>query len=82
MADMNTTPLLTPQQVADFLNVSRRQVGRMVDTDPTFPRPIHLTPSTRRWDAAELEAFVLSRKRPAASAPLRVALPNRRRSNA
>lgn len=54
--------LLTVQQVAETLGVSVSFVWRKAKTDPTFPKPIRLSPGITRWDDEEVKNWVLTHK--------------------
>ena len=53
--------LLTIKETAARLAVCRTTVYRLL-RDPDFPRPFALTDDVRRWDAAEIDAWVESRR--------------------
>ena len=59
-----TTPSrqLRPARVAEKLDVSVPTVYRYVRTDPTFPRPVKLTPRTTVFDDAQLDAWIEGRR--------------------
>lgn len=44
-----TANLLTVNEVANLLSVSVRTVWRYVETQPGFPKPIHLSPRATRF---------------------------------
>ena len=52
--------------VLRILNVSRRHLYTIRETDPTFPRPVFLTPglSTPRWRVSEIDSWVESKRSP------------------
>jgi len=51
------------RQVAAYLTVTPPTVWRYVRVDPTFPRPIKLSPGCTRWCADEVESWFDARKR-------------------
>lgn len=58
--------LLTPKDVEALLNVGRVQVYRLMERHG-FPRPIYLSPQSRRWKASEVQAWIESRQAGASS---------------
>lgn len=54
--------LLSAAQVADMLGVHVSFVWRKARTDEAFPKPLKLAPGTTRWDAEEVERWVLTQK--------------------
>lgn len=54
--------LLTVQQVATMLNISRRTIWWLV-ANGKFPKPIRLGARLRRWERAEIEAFLAEKKK-------------------
>lgn len=48
--------------VCQMLNASPSTIWRWVKTNPSFPKPIKLSPSVTAWDEAELLAWVQARK--------------------
>ncbi|KHQ53187.1 MULTISPECIES: helix-turn-helix transcriptional regulator [Mameliella] len=44
-------------QVAARYNVHRSTSWRWVKTDPSFPKPVTLTPGCTRWKLSDLEAW-------------------------
>ena len=54
--------LLKFSEVAVRLNCTRQTVYKLVSTDPTFPRPIRLTPKCPRFRADEIEAWLADRQ--------------------
>ncbi len=44
-------------QLAERYRVHRATPWRWVKTDPTFPKPVSLTPGCTRWKLSELEAW-------------------------
>jgi predicted DNA-binding transcriptional regulator AlpA len=52
---------LTDKQVADRFGVNRVTVWRWRKTDPTFPRPVQLSPGCVRFKLAELEVWEATR---------------------
>lgn len=52
---------VSDKQVAARYSVTRPTVWRWLKTDPTFPRPISLSPGCTRWKLAEIEAWESAR---------------------
>ena len=50
--------MLKPTEVAARLGVTRGTVYKILRADPTFPRPIHITPKSPRWRPADVDAWV------------------------
>lgn len=48
---------LSDEQLASRFSVSRGTVWRWHRNDPTFPRPVKLSPGCTRWKLAEIEAW-------------------------
>lgn len=49
-------------QVMHVTGVSRPTIWRWVRTDPTFPKPFHLSPAVTAWDEAELAVWLEHKK--------------------
>lgn len=45
------------QTIADRWENSTATVWRRLRTDPTFPRPVKLSPGCTRWKLSEIEAY-------------------------
>ena len=58
----NETRFLRIEEVAGFLNVSRRHIYKMMQV-ADFPKPIKLGPQAARWRSDEVEAWIASRPR-------------------
>jgi prophage regulatory protein len=52
---------LTDTQLAARYGVHRATPWRWANTDPTFPKPVSLTPGCTRWKLSELEAWEAGR---------------------
>lgn len=52
---------ITDIQIARRFGVHRTTPWRWVRSDPTFPRPIILSPGCTRWKLAEIEAWEAQR---------------------
>lgn len=52
---------VSDKQVAARYSVTRPTVWRWLKTNPTFPRPISLSPGCTRWKLAEIEAWESAR---------------------
>ena len=57
---------LSVAQVAARYGVHRTTPWRWSKTDPTFPKPIALTPGCTRWKLADLEAWEAAKRSTAA----------------
>lgn len=49
------------KQVAAACNIGISTVWNLVKDDPTFPKPIYLSPRVARWPNEEIVAWVKSR---------------------
>ena len=49
-------------RVCDLTGVSRASIWRWVKSDPTFPRPFHLSEAITCWDEAEVQQWIASKK--------------------
>lgn len=54
---MTATLYLSVRQVSERFGVNRASIWRWLKTDPTFPKPLSLTPGTSRWRLSELEEW-------------------------
>jgi excisionase family DNA binding protein len=54
---MTAEGLLTPQQVAERLNVKKRTLWRMVEQDD-FPQPVRFNRKLVRWKASEVQEYI------------------------
>ena len=48
---------LSDLQVAARFGITRTTVWRWVKSDPSFPRPVSLSPGCTRWRLSEIEAW-------------------------
>lgn len=48
---------LTDRQIGERFNVHHLTPRRWVREDPTFPRPVKLSPGCTRWKLSEIEAW-------------------------
>ncbi|MTH59002.1 helix-turn-helix transcriptional regulator [Paracoccus litorisediminis] len=53
---------LTDKQIADRYGVTRPTIWRWTRTDPTFPKPISLSPGCTRWKLDEIESWEAARR--------------------
>lgn len=53
---------VSDQNLAGRYTVSRQTVWRWLKTDPTFPKPISLSPGCTRWRLDEIEAWEAARR--------------------
>lgn len=51
------TIFLQDKDVAQRYSVSRPSIWRWVKTDPSFPKPVNLTPGCSRWRVEDLEKW-------------------------
>lgn len=58
---MKPAALLTVNEVAHMLTISKREVWRRADSGE-LPRPLRLGPRTRRWPRDEIEAVITRAK--------------------
>lgn len=58
--------LQTVKQVADRLTVTPPTIWRYLRVDPSFPRPIKLSPGCTRWRAEDVDAWIDARSADAA----------------
>lgn len=52
---------LTDIQLAARYSVNRATPWRWAKADPTFPKPVKLSPQCSRWKLSEIEAWEASR---------------------
>lgn len=57
---------LSDRQLAARYNVHHLTPRRWVRDDPTFPRPVRLTPGCTRWRLSEIEAWESGKAKTAA----------------
>ena len=50
------------KDLAIRFGMSRQTIWRVVKSDPTFPKPIRLTPGCTRWLLSEVEAWEASKR--------------------
>lgn len=53
---------VSDQNLAGRYSVSRQTVWRWLKTDPTFPKPISLSPGCTRWRLDEVERWEAARR--------------------
>lgn len=59
---MNTgMKYLNDRQLADRFGIEKGTVWRWARSDPSFPKPVKLSPQTVRWRSDEIEAWENSR---------------------
>lgn len=59
-----TDTFLSDVQVASRYGVHRATPWRWVKSDPTFPKPVSLTPGCTRWRLSEIEAWESLKAKP------------------
>ncbi len=52
-----TETYLTDRNIGARYEVHHLTPRRWLNTDPTFPKPIHLSPGCTRWKLSEIEAW-------------------------
>ena len=57
----NQKKFLRDKDVAERYGTNRTTVWRWVKTDPSFPRPVPLSPGCSRWPIEGLEAWERSK---------------------
>ena len=62
---------LNKVEVAQRIGVGRSNVDYIIKTDPTFPKPVQLTPSRPQWLDAAIDAWALARSEAANKATRR-----------
>ena len=58
---------LSDHNIAARYGVHRMTPWRWVQADPTFPKPVKLTPGCTRWKLSEIEAWEVSKSEPDAA---------------
>lgn len=53
---------VSDKQLAEHFGVHRITIWRWAKSDPSFPKPIQLTPGCTRWKLAEVEAWAAARE--------------------
>jgi len=53
-----TPSILRPNQAAAYIGVCRRQLYKLSDTDPTFPRKIIITSRCVGWRKEALDQWI------------------------
>ena len=53
--------LIKFSEVAERLGLSRPTIYKILARDPTFPKPIHVTPTAPRFRAEDIEAWLEKR---------------------
>jgi predicted DNA-binding transcriptional regulator AlpA len=48
---------LSDRQLGERFSVNRITIWRWARTDPTFPKPVKLTPGCSRWRLADIEIW-------------------------
>jgi predicted DNA-binding transcriptional regulator AlpA len=49
-------------EVCHLLGISRATVWRKAKTDPSFPKPFHLTPAIAVWDESQVLNWLEAKK--------------------
>lgn len=57
MTDETTTLYLQDRQVGERYGVSRTTLWRWCKSDPSFPKPVALSPGCSRWRIDDLEKW-------------------------
>ncbi|MYZ47335.1 helix-turn-helix transcriptional regulator [Propylenella binzhouense] len=53
--------LLSIRRVMDRLNVGRTSLWKLSKDDPTFPKPVQVTPGRKAFVANEINAWIAAR---------------------
>lgn len=53
---------ISDKQLAEQFGVHRPTIWRWAKNDPTFPKPVRLSPGCTRWKLAEIEAWEAARE--------------------
>lgn len=53
---------VSDRQIAGRYDISRPTVWAWLKTDPTFPKPVKLSPGCTRWKIADLEDWEAKRR--------------------
>ena len=54
--------LLKPEQVSLMLNISKGALPALRKREATFPQPIKLSSKVLRWDKADIDAWLASKR--------------------
>lgn len=54
--------LLKPEQVSAKLGISKAALPALRRREESFPQPVRLSPKVLRWDEAEIDNWLQSRK--------------------
>ena len=54
--------LLKPEQVSAKLGISKAALPALLRREESFPQPVRLSPKVLRWDEAEIDNWLQSRK--------------------
>lgn len=57
-----TDTYISDLQISARYRVHRSTPWRWANTDPSFPKPVKLSPGCTRWNLAELERWEASRR--------------------
>lgn len=53
---------LRQPEVLDIVGISRTSLYRLLNSDPTFPRPYKLSPGISVWDAEDVYSYLRLKK--------------------
>ena len=59
--------LMTFDQVAERLTITRPSVYSLVRNDPSFPKPFHVLPGAPRFREEDVEAWLVAKQTDAAA---------------
>lgn len=62
VADSLGVTFVSDRQIAARYGIGRPTVWAWVKIDPTFPRPVKLSPGCTRWSLPEIEAWESTRR--------------------
>ena len=63
---MEQATFLNPAAVADRIGMSRSTIYKLIETDPSFPKPIRMLPRSPRWRVADIDRWIASKAEQAA----------------
>lgn len=58
---MQNLTVLRPPQAAEYISISLRQLYRLSETDPLFPRKIVFSARCVGWRREDLDAYLLAK---------------------
>lgn len=55
-------PMIGTQEVCDYLNINKKTLMSLLESDRGFPKPFEISPKLRRWDKEEIISWVGSQR--------------------